>query len=557
MSRSCFIQLWRAGDVINALPAAYIEYKKTNTKPFFMIHHEFAPILDGVSYVEPVLWQGDSRDCINSVTEASKYGVPRLMQVDGNRECPRKQASFAIESWENIGMRHLYNTQPVVFDKRDKKREKDLLDKLDNGSPFLLYNLHGFSSPFAQSQELESMLKGIDGFNAVNLTEVNADRIYDLLGLYDKAAILVTIDTATLHLANASDVPMISLHCDLRNKFLCSPPMGNTVLHLGYTEYESRKNEIIEAIKLNNRFVSHKKIHHVYQDFANNDDAKRRNAMAASTWNDEYKLGRWSEHPVRSFTRDSSSLIPGKKMPFIKDLINAAIPDMLPDEYLMLTNSDTCIRRGLTHEIRRGKSESYFSHRYDLESITRPLTVNEIERGKWYAGSDLFVFTKRWWLANRDEMPDMLIGCEAWDKILRILIQSHGGSELHSCAYHEKHSISWPISKESQYNRILAKEFLTKRNLPFANELNRFDDGSIEDLIGNPINLAVNGVQGEPATGVLALSSKPVVPFETIAKNSSLSLDELINLLATHFKYPLAKARIIKKLSAKKIVQQT
>ena len=44
----------------------------------------------------------------------------------------------------------------------------------------------------------------------VSLASFKATRIYDLLGLYDIAAGLVSIDTATTHLAAASKVPLLA-----------------------------------------------------------------------------------------------------------------------------------------------------------------------------------------------------------------------------------------------------------------------------------------------------------------------------------------------------------
>jgi hypothetical protein len=61
-------------------------------------------------------------------------------------------------------------------------------------------------------------------------------------------------------------------------------------------------------------------------------------------------------------------------------------------------------------------------------------------------GSDLYAFRVGWWRRFGAEMPDMLLGREAWDPILRLLIdETHPGRNptLYDLIYHEKHASIW------------------------------------------------------------------------------------------------------------------
>ena len=47
-------------------------------------------------------------------------------------------------------------------------------------------------------------------FEFVDIGKIQAHRIYDLLGLYDRASALITVDSATLHLAEGGQIPRIA-----------------------------------------------------------------------------------------------------------------------------------------------------------------------------------------------------------------------------------------------------------------------------------------------------------------------------------------------------------
>jgi len=82
--------------------------------------------------------------------------------------------------------------------------------------------------------------------NFVDIGRIKAHRIYDLLGLYDRALCVITGDTSTLHLASCSRVPLIAL---LADGGAGSIVKGNEVLRLRYHEVGSRRQEIRTAIE--------------------------------------------------------------------------------------------------------------------------------------------------------------------------------------------------------------------------------------------------------------------------------------------------------------------
>lgn len=114
------------------------------------------------------------------------------------------------------------------------------------GKPKLLVNLNPTgTSPFYGVNEVVPLLHQT-GLEIVDLGNVRAERIYDLLGLYDHAAGLVTTDTATLHLAAASSIPYIAF---VNNGGAGSVPKGNCILKVRYGQVGQNLSQISQALE--------------------------------------------------------------------------------------------------------------------------------------------------------------------------------------------------------------------------------------------------------------------------------------------------------------------
>jgi len=140
---------------------------------------------------------------------------------------------------------------PLVFDRRNTVRERELVERLwptaYRKKPLLLTNFTGISSPFGYQPELYPILQSFrQWFHIVDLGGVRAHRIFDLLGLYDVAAGLITCDTATLHLAHATQTPYIAFSA---KGWTGSTPRGNVALQVMYDDTPRRLNEIAEVLE--------------------------------------------------------------------------------------------------------------------------------------------------------------------------------------------------------------------------------------------------------------------------------------------------------------------
>jgi hypothetical protein len=256
----CYVHLGKHGDLIILLPGFEWHYNMTGEKPVVMVSKEFAPTLDGCSYLEPWVtdlhWYGD---CGAARAEAVKrFGVDKVcmpkwwddptftppeirtsatklvihgktMQVEAS-----DYFSYMASQWKYAGFpKELLSCKPK-FDRRNLEREAHHAAQIfKTKKPKLLYCLNtGGSSPFPFPPEVEKLIYEFQGrFELVNLMDIRLTHLFDLLGLMDRARFLVTTDTAILHLAGASDIPYWAF---LQNAGGGSLPRGNCVGHARY-----------------------------------------------------------------------------------------------------------------------------------------------------------------------------------------------------------------------------------------------------------------------------------------------------------------------------------
>jgi GT2 family glycosyltransferase len=248
-----YICLGKSGDILSVLPILQHEFKETGQKPFLMVAKEYAPLLDGVSFVQPVIFDGHFSDLRPAIKQAknqfSEVIVPQIYGKDFPIE--KKTPSFQLEQWHRAGCLEHFGDWPLTFDLRDKAREAALLIKHhEYGKPFILLADYSESSPFPHKEELAKLLKENFGqtHQIIRLSEVRAERLYDVLGLYDNAVALVTIETAHLHLSAASFVPTFVLATDKPSMWHGSWKQDRFAFYMRYGEWTEKKNLFLDWI---------------------------------------------------------------------------------------------------------------------------------------------------------------------------------------------------------------------------------------------------------------------------------------------------------------------
>jgi len=478
----------RYGDIICFLPVLLNEYKETGVKARLVISKDYASILDGVSYVEPLVFDGPFEDVSGAIAFAKTFsddvktsqvvGISDVIvsQVYGNSHAPKIICdSFQKDAWKLADKLELWPSQPpLVFDKRDKKREKRLYKYIPTLKPWIVVSTGGISSPFPYSDLLWEILNhSLKEFHIVDLAKIKAERMYDLLGIMDhpNTAAMILTDSGNLHLSYATKKPVHALVAD-------SPTLWHGAAwrpsYASYTRYKNFPRDVTRILDLiRNPPVKPKQenIIHVYQrmPWATGKE-KRRNEIAAKTWD---KVG-WVDLGLDDscFVRNSSNVIPNetKNIPMIKDMLRMACIGRNDKDVLVLTNSDTCVSSNLLEKL-CGQMPAY-AYRRDFDNIDKPISDDNICLGKMYAGSDLFVFRVGWWRRNHALFPDMVLGRHSWDRILRQLIKLSEGREIENCIYHERHPSAWENPRNlnndlsNLRNAKLARQWLQDRKIP-------------------------------------------------------------------------------------------
>ena len=213
-------------------------------------------------------------------------------------------------------------------------------------------------------------------------------------------------------------------------------------------------------------------IYHAHSHYRPKDpESLRRMNLAGVTWNKQP----WVDFPVeesggRLYTDSIGSV------PFVKDILDSACKGRSDNDIVVFTNSDTCVSGNCSFLIAAQLQvcDAAYCFRRDFQRLTSELSDDDIEHGSLYCGTDLKAFRVRWWRLNRDNFPDLLLGRESWDAIMRLLMGiTHPGvsSELRNLIYHERHPTSWenPANrytvKSQLHNIALAKTWLKLHNI--------------------------------------------------------------------------------------------
>jgi hypothetical protein len=158
-----------------------------------------------------------------------------------------------------------------------------------------------------------------------------------------------------------------------------------------------------------------------------------------------------------------------RTMPVVNDMISEACGRIRLDDIVILTNNDS----GLCSDAADRIVKLGYSCRFDLATIpTLPPSSGSLERK--YGGVDLVCVTPRWWYDHRSSIPNMFLGCEAWDWLFKIFILMNGGYEIDPpIVYHERHGEPYwkqhrTTNRGNLWNRYHAKQWAKSVDIDFV-----------------------------------------------------------------------------------------
>lgn len=480
-AKICVVQLGRYGDIINILPLLHQWALINRERIALMVAKDYLPVVEGLSYVDPVVWEGPFEEVREAQSKAEEmfpqvvvtqvygknYGIVKLMQSFNEESWRLSEPIWSGREEDFISGAPLFTMLPLVFDNRDFARERMLARQLlSSERPNVLLNLSGNSSPFPEAEKFKVALmeKLCPDVNVVDISNFTAERIYDLLGLMDRSSCLITIDTATMHLARASNIPVIAI-CN-GHGWLSTKPTCNVALKIdGYKNAHASVQLISTTAACYSRLRRMLHAHSIF--IPGGEGSARRSALARWSWKNQYRNAHWVDAGATNAAMSRNFKEGNRELPYIKDIIRSAmVRSDADDEVIVLTNGDTCLTSDATQKIQAAMIESpaMFCYRRDFERLDGLKSLGEVSAAEHYSGCDLFAFTVGWWKEHEKEYPDMLLAAEAWDWCMRVLVLHYGGCEVKDIIYHERHDGVWESNRftlpSQAHNMKLAKEFL-------------------------------------------------------------------------------------------------
>lgn len=435
------VQLGKFGDCINILPYAYMLHERTGAEIPWLIGKQWASILDGVSYVKPVIWNGSDDDLPKAVSER-KHLLPNhlgVTQAWRNPDPFRETDSFAKEQWRYVRALNERGKWPLVFDKRDSKREMALTNQyIDCKKKNILVGTTSFSTSFKHAHRLLSEIRSsFPDMNVIHLDAVWATQLYDMLALYDAADLLITVDTCHLHLARASYCPVIAL---VNDGWKGAVPPPQTIAAWRYSELGDDLAPVITAAR--NQLGRKVETMTIICDSNNQSSDRHKRAM--------------DTHPIGMIYFNND------RRPTTHEIFSNALADA-PDA-IVFTHDDVSFKPDTLGRIKAHLQKFDFG-------CSR--------RHAGHIGREIFWFKSDWLRKHWDALPNPYWSVQKPDLILARWMRHLKGIpttmhnlnydfppvELDDVIYHEDHESNWANaevegSMEGQHNERMWEEWI-------------------------------------------------------------------------------------------------
>lgn len=480
------VQMGRYGDIINILPIARDISKRTGKPVPVVCKREYADILDGVSYA------------VAEVCDSPPPKDPSVLDTHAAHPISQRRVPYNLQAWEQVGYADRFMSLFPVFDMRCRVREIELVESLVTFTkPVMLLALNGLSSPMPEKVRDQVRKRVRESFDRrFQVIELNQKvyRPYDLLGLMDVAAVVLTIDTMILHLATATDIPVVAMLSSHPPVFWrASATKGNVVCSMTYDKVLYQWDQIVRSVDAHTRYpwTAPNPIIHVVPTYRPaSDEEQRRLRVAENSWDDFHRLGA----TFVEFTEADAPRVlamENRRLPYLKDALELALSRAGSNQdVICFTNSDTVLDQGFWFALQHRMASSDYCCSFRME-YEKAESEKDVRCGYRTFGRDMFAF-KRGWLADHlDEIPDFLLGVGGWDYALAMWFRILSGRTAESCdpsvlmpdiemgygfVWHERHDSDWYTKTDQEYlkpaghNRQCLAEFMTRLGLTEAHK---------------------------------------------------------------------------------------
>lgn len=387
------ILLGRHGDILNGIPLVYALSRKVG-RVNWLVSKDYEGTLEACSYINPVRWDGGP-DTLHQAIRKYQAGNPIVAQAWLNPDSVRQTRSYAKEQWRLAGMEHEFGAWPLIFDRLNESRANMLRDRVlakwDRARPLVLVGVDGISSPFAHGPRLLALLRGLDAY-VVDLRDVVAERVYDLIPLFSAADCLVTIDTMPIHLARACYCPVVALLNDEWQGWRASVPPPQCLANFVYSYLGDKEKHLSDVVEATRYCISRPKCKTAMIACNLFDTTSERGKAARATW-----PGYVTAKPGRTAT----NICDPRPLPYMKDVLQAGLDTGA--DFILWLNDDGALAPGAFDAIRAHVS------RWDFGCVRRHAL---------HIGREAFWFRSDWLKRHIAEMPDVILAASMSDLVI-------------------------------------------------------------------------------------------------------------------------------------------
>jgi hypothetical protein len=278
---------------------------------------------------------------------------------------------------------------PVEFDRRDRNREARLVAETLDGRPAVLVSLNSVSSPIQFQGFVDRLKEELPDCQIVDMGKVRAERLYDVLGLLDKARLLVTVDSSLLHLSRGSACPVWAITND-GWKGSVLPPGA-----IGGCRYaETSTGSLLQATACAVwGILRPRRVFCVTDAYWPDERHEKARAMIDSI----PRLRRLAADTTGH--RNATDIGHNRKLPYLKEVLKVGLNASGPGDVILWTNPDCGLLPGIVEWAERMAPFEFVTMRRDTP----------------HCGRDLCLFTHEWLRDNFDEIPDFILGGPIFD----------------------------------------------------------------------------------------------------------------------------------------------
>lgn len=239
---TAWVQLAKYGDIVSILPILRSKAVSTGLAQNLVVCRQYSDILDGLGYINPVVFDGHWQDIKGAIKMAKRMfdSVVVLQQYGSGIEFEKRTPSFQLDMWERAGALSKWDSLSHDFPRPHA---------LEFEKPTIVISDHSQSSPFFHKEQMVDQIRSLaPEFSIERIAGVRFSNPLHVLPLFDAAKLVVCVDSSHLHISASTSTPVIAMTADRPTFWHGSAWSKRFAFHCRYGDYQTRTEEFSAAV---------------------------------------------------------------------------------------------------------------------------------------------------------------------------------------------------------------------------------------------------------------------------------------------------------------------